>query len=210
MQSTPVGNDFNPITTLRHALATTVNVKDRLFKVVSGMIDPGDLFSCHFGEAMKQYQNGNADLSIRHFQECLEIFPEQWFAWHQLSVVYSQLIGDVEESLRLLRYARRLRERLCTPLEGKLPYRFFESMWAAQIGHIANMEHLIKREILQGRDPKNMILYLPESQKPANQALLEKMGAYITIVRKEAKLPYPRTRCYRCSRSISFANPSTG
>jgi putative glycosyltransferase (TIGR04372 family) len=63
-------------------------------------------------------------------------------------------------------------------------------MWVAQIGHIANMEHLIKREILQGRNPKNMILYFSESQKPANQALLEKMGAYITVLREEANLPY--------------------
>lgn len=167
-----------------------MNVKKKLSAFVSRTVEPRQLFSWHFNEAMKQYQKANANLSIQHYQECLKKFPEEWFTWYCLSLVYSQLIGDVEESLRLLRYARRLRERLLTPPEGKPPHHFFMYMWAAQIGHIANMEHLIKREILQGRDPKNMILYFSESQKPANQALLEKMGAYITIVREEANLPY--------------------
>ena len=167
-----------------------MNVREKLYEFISGKVEPRQLWEWHFGEAIKQYQHANADLSIRHFQECLKIFPEEWFALHQLSVVHSQLVGDLDESLRLLRFARRLRESLLPPPEGKPPHRFLLSMWAAQIGHIANMEHLIKREILQGRDPKNIILYLPDSQKTANEALLEKMGAYITVVREQAKLPY--------------------
>lgn len=109
-----------------------------------------------------------------------------------MSIVYSQLVGDIDESLRLLRYARRLRQRHYTPQEGRISYCFLEFMWAAQIGHIANMEHLIKREILLGRDPKKLILYFPRALKPANQALLDKMETYITVVREESQLPYPR------------------
>jgi len=109
-----------------------------------------------------------------------------------LSILNSQLIGDLDESLRLLRYNRRLRERLYTPPSGKPPYCFFDFMWVAQIGHIANMEHLIKREILQGRDSRRIVLHFSESQKPANQALLDKLAPYITIVRKEEDLPFPR------------------
>ena len=167
-----------------------MNLIEKLRDLISGVAGPRSLASWHFVEAMRHYQNTNADLAIRHFQESLKIFPPQWASWHQMSVVYSQLVGDVEESLRLLRYARRLRERLFTPPEGMLPHRLLEYHWVAQIGHIANMEHLIKREMLQGRDPKNMILYFSESQRPANHALLEKMGAYITIVREAESLPY--------------------
>ena len=167
-----------------------MNLKEKLRDLVLRVAGPGRLASWHFVEAMRHYQNTNADLAIRHFQESLKIFPPQWASWHQMSVVYSQLVGDVEESLRLLRYARRLRERLFTPPEGKLSHRLLEYHWVAQIGHIANMEHLIKREMLQGRDPKNMILYFSKSQRPANHALLEKMGAYITIVREAESLPY--------------------
>lgn len=162
-------------------------LRDRLF----GMVDPGEQFWWHFREGHKHYQNANAKLSIRHFRECLEISPENCFTLYTMSLVYLQVLGDVEEALRLLRYTRRLRERLCTP-KGKLPCRFLDQMWVHQIGHIANMEHLIKREILLGRDPKNMILHFPESVKPANQFLLEKMGAYLTIVREEENLPYPQ------------------
>lgn len=169
-----------------------MNVRQRLRNFIARRVDPRFRFSWHFSEAMKHYQDANPDLSLRHFQECLEIFPDEWFARHQMSHVFLLFIGDVDEFLRLLRYGRRWRERRYTPPEGKPPHRFLWFMWAAQIGHIANMEHLIKREILQGRDPRNMILYYSESQKPANQALLDKMGAYITIVRKEEELPYPQ------------------
>src|SRR6266849_6144793 len=99
---------------------------ENLFEFISGMVAPDRLFLWHFNEAMKQYQKANANLSFWHFHKCLKLVPEHWFAWHGLSIVYSQLIGDIEESLRLLRYARRLRERLCTPPGGKPPYRFFD------------------------------------------------------------------------------------
>lgn len=148
------------------------------------------LFTWHYKEAMDQYRRKDAGLSVWHFRECLRLFPEHWQTWQHQSIVYSQLIGDLEESLRLLRYARRLRERLYTPAAGKPPHVFLDFMWVAQIGHIANMDHIIKREILQGRDPRNIVLYFSRAQKPANEALLEKMGAYITIVRDEAELPH--------------------
>jgi len=107
-----------------------------------------------------------------------------------MAQIQLQLIGNVHEAIRLFKYARRLRERVNTPREGKLPYRYLDPMWAAQIGHIANIEHLIKREILRGQDPKRLVLLCPE--KPANQALLDKMSAYITVAASEAELPYPQ------------------
>lgn len=169
-----------------------MGLAERIRTAIAGVVPPAQRSSRHFAQATKYREDGDADLAIRHYREYLRICPDDWSAWQALADVYAQRIGDVDESLRLLRYARRLRERLCTPRQGKPPHRFLNSMWADRIGRIANMEHLIKREILQGRDPKNMILYFPESQKPANQALLERMGAYITIVRDEKKLPYPR------------------
>jgi putative glycosyltransferase (TIGR04372 family) len=162
-----------------------------VFHLVSRMVGARRLSSWHCAEALRQYQRLDAARSIRHFYKSLEIFPEDWRTWHHLSIVYSQLLGDLDESLRLLRYARRLRERLLAP-GGKIPpYRFLDYRWVAHIGHIANMEHLIKREILLGRDPKRLILHLPAPQQPANRALLEKMGAYVSIVTEEEALPYP-------------------
>jgi putative glycosyltransferase (TIGR04372 family) len=157
---------------------------------VSRWVPRTPLYLAHFAEAVRHYQRADGNRSVLHFQEALRARPDQWAAMHHQSITFSQLIGDIEESLRLLRASRRIREQEAMP-QGKLPYRYLSSMWAAQIGHIANMEHLIKREILQGRDPRNMYLYCPESLTPANPALLEKMAKYITVVRREADLPCP-------------------
>ena len=162
-----------------------------LDKLISRLVEPGRLHAWHLNEANRQYQRANANLAVRHYRKCLEIFPEHWRTYQLLAITCMQLIGDVEEALRLFRFARRLRERLFSPRGGKPPYRYLDYMWVAQIGHIANMEHLIKRDILLGRNSKDALLYFPESARPANQALLDKMGMHITVVRDPSKLPHP-------------------
>src|SRR5882672_4779194 len=101
-----------------------LNVHEWIEDLVSRAVGPSRRFLWHFNEGDEAYKNADANRSIRHYRECLKIVPEQWLAWYRLSIVYSQLIGDLEESLRLLRYARRLRERQCTPPAGKPPHRF--------------------------------------------------------------------------------------
>ena len=96
-----------------------MNVRERLSRLVNGMMPPERWFGWHFGEAMRQYKVENAHLSIRHLKECLQIDPLDWFSCYMLSLAYLQLIGDFDEALRLLRYARRLREQLHTPVEGR-------------------------------------------------------------------------------------------
>lgn len=168
-----------------------MNLRATARKVVSNTVPRDPLFHWHFEQAIRHYKARRTSLAIGHYEECMRINPDQWTAPFYLSIVYSQLAGDLEESLRLLRYARRLREQQFSPPEGSIPYRYLNSMWVAQIGHIANMEHLIKREILLGGDPKCIISHFPASQKPANQFLLDKLGAYITIARTARDLPYP-------------------
>jgi putative glycosyltransferase (TIGR04372 family) len=148
--------------------------------------------SWHFEHAYFAYQKLDVDRALHHFQAAIEIKPQDWSARQIVALIHMQLLGDLQEALRIFRHARRWRERHLTPASGPLPYRFLDTFWACQIGHIANIEHLIKREILLGRDPKKLLLYLPENQKPANRALLNKLAAYITIIDEEAKLPYPR------------------
>ena len=182
------------------AQAPAMNFKQRLVARLRHELStrlsrhPHFVMSWHFTDGYRQYQNANAELAIWHFREGLKIAAEHWPAWHNLALVYLQLLGDLQEALRLFRYARRLRAKRGNKLGGEIPYRFLDPMWVMQIGHIANMEHLVKREILQGRDPRNIILYFPRSQIPANRTLLDKFTPYISIVRDEAKLPYPREK----------------
>src|ERR1700685_3020242 len=98
------------------------------------------------------------------------MLPRDWFAPFTMAQIQMQLVGDIHEAIRMFKYARRMRERIYMPKEGKPHYRFLNVIWGEQIGHIANMEQLIKREILVNREPKKLILLSPET--PANRALL--------------------------------------
>lgn len=135
---------------------------------------------------MVAYRQGNADVSIRHFQRCLEIFPDRWDVWQHMAAVHSEVTGDIEESVRLLRCGKRIRTRLFTPREGAPPYRFLQAPWGSDLTHTASLEYLIKREILQDGDPRNIVLLAH-----TRLALLDKMAAHITIVSEKSALPLP-------------------
>jgi putative glycosyltransferase (TIGR04372 family) len=152
--------------------------------------DHPDPHSWNYTEAHAAAGDANADLALYHLEQCRKIIPREWFVPFTIAQIHLNIVGDIHEAIRMFKYARRMRERINTPEEGKPPYRFLDSFWGAAIGHIANMEHLIKREILLNRDPKKLILLSPET--PANRALLDKMGAYITVAKSEAELPLPR------------------
>ena len=150
------------------------------------------LYHWHFDQAMKAYKALNVERAFSHLQTCIETNPDDWFMWHMRGIIYLQLVGDLNEAVRQFSEARKIRERIFTPKNGKLPYRFLDSFWGHQIGHIANMEHLIKREILQGRDPKRLVMLFPAGEKAGNRLLLNKMAEFITVVDDECKLPEPK------------------
>jgi putative glycosyltransferase (TIGR04372 family) len=152
--------------------------------------DLTDQHSWHFHQAHAALRNADANLALHHLKKCRRMVPREWFVPFTIAQVYLVIVGDIHEAIRMFKYARRMRQSIYTPKEGKPPCRFLNVFWGHQIGHIANMEHLIKREILLNRDPKKLILLSPET--PANQALLDKMGAYITVAKSEAELPLPR------------------
>ncbi len=155
--------------------------------------ESSSLYSWHSERAIKAYQNLDTELALAHLKACIAKEPDDWFKWHIRGQIYLQVIGDLDEAIRQFTMARRIRERLHSDAVAGKPYRFFDPFWGYQIGHIANMEHLIKREILLGRDPKNLFLYFPKDAKPGNRALLAKMAERITFVSDEKKLPISRT-----------------
>jgi len=157
------------------------------------LIPPADIsnhHTWHYHQAHAALRNADADLALHHFKECRRIIPREWFVPFSMGQIHLTVGADIHEAIRMFKYARRMRERIYTPKRGKPPYRFLDVFWGLQIGHTANMEHLIKREILLKRDPKKLILLCPET--PANQVLLDKMAAYITVAKSEAELPLPR------------------
>jgi hypothetical protein len=170
-------------------------VGDGLSRVFQHRMPAHDV-SRRFEEAEAQYRSANAELAIQYFYEFLNAHPEDVATLERLALVYAELVGDIEECLRLRRYARRLRQgrRART---GISPCRLLSSDWASEIGRIASIGTLIERELLAGRDPKNILLDI-SGQPPANSTLLDKIGAYITIATRNEQLP--------CSRDeLSFA-----
>jgi putative glycosyltransferase (TIGR04372 family) len=159
--------------------------------IFSKWLDRPASFARHLDAGTEAYRQGNANVSIQHFRKCLEISPDRWEIVHRLAAVQADIVGDIDESVRLLRYARRLRNRLHNPPEGPPPYCFLQSPWGGDIAGIAAMEHVIKREILQGRDPKNIILYAPQHKQAPRNPLLDKMAAHVSIVTDENELPLP-------------------
>jgi putative glycosyltransferase (TIGR04372 family) len=159
--------------------------------IFSRRADPRAGFARHFDAGVEAHLRGNAELSIEHFRECLEISPERWDLFQHMAAVHSDITGDIEESVRLLRYARRLRRRLLSPPGGPPPYCFLQAPWGSDVAGIASIEGVVKRELLQGGDSKKIVLYAPERHSTPSHALLDKMAAYITVVTNEGELPRP-------------------
>lgn len=147
-----------------------------------------DTLNPHFDAGMQAHSRGDARLAMEHLHECLAMSPDRWDVLQHMAAVQSDIVGNLEEAARLLRCASRLRRRLHTPPDGTPAYCFLQAPWATDTASIASMERLIKREILQGHDPKRIVLYAPEYH---GHALLDKMAAFITVVADHARLPLP-------------------
>jgi putative glycosyltransferase (TIGR04372 family) len=74
---------------------------------------------------------------------------------------------------------------------GELPYRVLDEVWARHIGHTATIDYVLKLGILEGRDPKDTIWYVPRGKKIANRFLLQQVAAHLRFVDDPADLPFP-------------------
>jgi putative glycosyltransferase (TIGR04372 family) len=73
---------------------------------------------------------------------------------------------------------------------GKVPYRVLDNVWARHIGHIATIDYVLKLGILEGRDPRDTIWYVPRGSNIANRFLLQQVAAHLRFVDDPADLPF--------------------
>lgn len=73
---------------------------------------------------------------------------------------------------------------------ANLPYRVLDNVWARHIGHTATIDYVLKLGILEGRDPKDTIWYVPTGSKIANRFLLEQVATHLRFVDNPADLPF--------------------
>ena len=73
---------------------------------------------------------------------------------------------------------------------AKTPFRVLDSVWARHIGHIAEIDYVIKLGLLEGRRHGDTILYLPPGSPVANRFLLQQVAAGLRLVENPADLPF--------------------
>ena len=76
---------------------------------------------------------------------------------------------------------------------GRLPYRVLDDVWARHIGHTATIDYILKLEILEGRDQKNTVWYVPRGNRIANRFLLQQVASHLRFVDDPADLPFAET-----------------
>ena len=71
-----------------------------------------------------------------------------------------------------------------------LPYRVLDEIWARHIGDAAILDHLIKLDTLQGRQPQDVILYVPPGGRIGNRFLVQQFAQRLRLVERPDDLPF--------------------
>ena len=69
-------------------------------------------------------------------------------------------------------------------------YRVLDSFWAANIGHTATLDYVIKLGHQEGRNADDTILYVAPGSRVANRCLLEQFRPYLKLIEQPADLPF--------------------
>lgn len=100
-------------------------------------------------------------------------------------------LGRFRDAMALFAHANELRSAEAARLGvDKCSYRVLDDVWARHIGHTATIDYVLKLGILEGRDPKDTIWYVPRGSKIANAFLLEQVAAHLCLVEDPANLPF--------------------
>ena len=99
--------------------------------------------------------------------------------------------GRACEALELFARANKLRREQAERLGvSKNPYRLLDGFWAGGIGHIAEIDHVVKLGILEGRKPEDTIVYFPHYVKPPNRFLFEQWRPHVRVIEQASDLPF--------------------
>jgi len=158
----------------------------------SGLI-PSELGEWYFARATQASEQGRPIEALEHFQNAVHHAPGRWEFHRYLAMELLQGFGELDAAVNAFRKARRIRRNLARrEIAMRKPIRYMDHFWTMQIGHNANMEPYIKREIMLGRSPHDTILYVAPGHRIANPCLLDHFSKFVTLVRDEAVLPFPR------------------
>jgi putative glycosyltransferase (TIGR04372 family) len=125
----------------------------------------------------------------RYFSKCLESSTNPF---HFVVAAACLLVGlgRFRDALATLTRANALRAINAKRLEvDKRGIRYLDPIWIAAFGHLAQLQYVIKLNILENRRREDTVLYLPSDVPIANRFLLEQWRPFIKITDDERDLP---------------------
>ena len=99
--------------------------------------------------------------------------------------------GRAREAFGLFDRANKLRMEQAKRLGvAKNPYRLLDGFWAGGIGHIAEIDHVVKLGILEGRKRDYTIVYFPHYVKTPNRFLFDQWRPLVRVIEQASDLPF--------------------
>jgi putative glycosyltransferase (TIGR04372 family) len=65
-----------------------------------------------------------------------------------------------------------------------------DGIWAAYIGHAAQIDYIVKLGILEHRDPQQTILYSPPEMEVGNRCVVDQWAPHLRLVKSALDLPF--------------------
>lgn len=100
-------------------------------------------------------------------------------------------LGCFERAMSLLEKAssQAKTEQEHLGVNGNMP-RVLDNVWARHIGHIATIDYVIKRGMLEGRELGDTAIYLPAGSKVANPFLFKLVTSNLKLFEEPSELPF--------------------
>lgn len=101
-------------------------------------------------------------------------------------------LGRFERAMQVFAQGNALRQKKAARLGvDRRKVRFLDPIWVGAFGHLAQLDYLLKLNILEGRASKDTILYIPPNTPVVNRCLLDLWRPFLNVVENEADLPMP-------------------
>jgi putative glycosyltransferase (TIGR04372 family) len=154
----------------------------------------------HFTKGHDYLDTNRPREAWEHFKKCVEQSTNPFY--FTISAVCLLVgLGRYSEAMALFSRANALRAARVKKLGAdKISIRYLDPIWLAAFGHLAQLQYIIKLNILENRRKEDTVLYIPPDIQIANRFMLEQWRPYITITDDEQKLPLPLTTL----RSLTF------
>jgi putative glycosyltransferase (TIGR04372 family) len=145
----------------------------------------------HFTEGHSHLNANRPREAWQHFKKCLGQSADPFY-FTISAVCLTVGLGRYSEAMALFGRANALQAARAKKLGADTSsIRYLDPIWIAAFGHTAQLQYIIKLNILENRRKEDTVLYIPPDVPIANRFMLEQWRPYITITDDEEQLPLP-------------------